>query len=124
MEQSHVTPALVEGFIERWQGVSASELATAQSFVMDLGEDDAEHDESSVSRPTLKPSTQLPWPTTLPEQIKAMADVLSAANSPMDTEAIASHFKAKGRWRERLPMILENLEAIGRKKSINKQYSV
>ena len=81
---------------------------------MDLGQDEAEHDESSASRTTLKPSSQLPWPTTLPEQIKAVADVLSTATSPMDTDAIASHFKAKGRWRERLPMILETLVAIGR----------
>lgn len=27
-----------EAFIQRWQGVSASELATAQSFVIDLCE--------------------------------------------------------------------------------------
>ena len=31
------TPAdPVESFIARWQGVNASELATAQSFVIDL----------------------------------------------------------------------------------------
>ncbi len=30
--------ATAEAFIERWQGVTASELATAQSFVMDLCE--------------------------------------------------------------------------------------
>lgn len=30
--------ALVQAFIQRWQGVTASELATAQSFVLDLCE--------------------------------------------------------------------------------------
>jgi hypothetical protein len=30
------TPAAVQAFINRWQGVSASELATAQSFIIDL----------------------------------------------------------------------------------------
>ena len=29
-------------------------------------------------------------------------------------DAIAAHFKGRGRWRERLPMILETLVAIGR----------
>ena len=32
------TPQTIEDFIQRWQGATASELATAQSFVMDLCE--------------------------------------------------------------------------------------
>lgn len=32
----HATTPSAQAFIERWQGVTASELATAQTFVMDL----------------------------------------------------------------------------------------
>lgn len=55
-----------------------------------------------------------PWPTSLPEQIKAIAEVLSEQKAPADLEAIAARFTARGRWRERLPTILESLEALGR----------
>ena len=38
MEPTNTTDERIETFIQRWQGVSASELATAQSFVIDLCE--------------------------------------------------------------------------------------
>jgi hypothetical protein len=61
-----------------------------------------------------KPLAQQAWPATLPEQIKAVADLLSTAPSALDLDAIAAQFKGRGRWRERLPVILETLVAIGR----------
>lgn len=61
------------------------------------------------------------WLCTLPEQIKAVAAVLSAAPVPLDTEAIAAHFKAKGRWREPLPVILDTLVAIGRVRTVGER---
>jgi hypothetical protein len=54
------------------------------------------------------------WPATLPEQIKLVAGVLSRSAAPQDLDGIAAHFKGRGRWRERLPTILDTLEAIGR----------
>jgi hypothetical protein len=38
MDQSPNLPDSAEKFIQRWDGVTASELATAQSFVIDLCE--------------------------------------------------------------------------------------
>jgi hypothetical protein len=43
--------------------------------------------------------------------------VEEAAPTALDLDAIAAHFKGKGRWRERLPVILETLVAIGRARS-------
>lgn len=57
---------------------------------------------------------KLPWPTTLPEQIKAIAQLLAAQPTPLGVDAIAAHFTSRGRWRERLPTILDTLQALGR----------
>ncbi len=63
-------------------------------------------------------ANQQSWPATLPEQIKAVAKVLSEASAPLNLDAIAAHFNARGRWRDRLPTILDTLEAIGRVRMI------
>lgn len=57
---------------------------------------------------------KLPWPTTLPEQIKAIAQLLAVQPTPVGIDAIAAHFTSRGRWRERLPTIVETLQALGR----------
>jgi hypothetical protein len=90
---------------------------------MDLSNDTTDSDTDTQADPTtgtgqdaarLTVVAQLAWPATLPEQIKAVAQVLSNAATPLDMEAIAAHFKARGRWRDRLPIILETLVALGR----------
>lgn len=55
----------------------------------------------------------------LPDQIKAVADVLAEAGQPMTLDLTAAHFTARGRWRDRLPTILETLEALGRAKRLD-----
>lgn len=55
-----------------------------------------------------------PWPTTMADQVKAVANVLSQAGNAMDLNAIAAQFRGRGRWRERLPSILDTLVAVGR----------
>ena len=65
--------------------------------------------------PTTKVAfVQKPWATGLPEQIKAVADVLTDAGSSLDLEGLAERFSGRGRWRERLPTILDTLVALGR----------
>ena len=54
------------------------------------------------------------WPTSLGEQINAVAKTLQASPLPINTDHIAARFKGKGRWRERLPTILDTLVVIGR----------
>jgi hypothetical protein len=55
-----------------------------------------------------------PWPTGLPEQVKAVADTLASSPVALSLADIEACFTARGRWRERLPTILDTLEALGR----------
>lgn len=55
-----------------------------------------------------------PWPAGLTEQIKAVADVLAQADRSLDLEDIAAHFTARGRWRDRLPTLVDTLVSLGR----------
>jgi hypothetical protein len=77
------------------------------------------NDDITTTHTSTKPATQTAWPSTLPEQIKAVADILSAAPSALDLEAIAAQFKGRGPWRQRLPMILETLVVIGRARRVD-----
>lgn len=43
-----------------------------------------------------------------------MAQVLADAGTSLDLDALAARFNGRGRWRERLPIILDTLEALGR----------
>ena len=60
-----------------------------------------------------------PWPTRLPEQIKAVAELLASSGKPISLVELASRFAARGRWRERLPTILETLQALGRVRRVD-----
>jgi len=57
---------------------------------------------------------QRPWPTGLTEQIKAVAEVMSSAGRSLDLDELAAHFSARGRWRDRLPTLLDTLVVLGR----------
>ncbi len=59
-------------------------------------------------------SPRRPWPSTLAEQVRAVADVLTAALGAMDEGAMAEAFTGRGAWKKRLPGILLTLEALGR----------
>jgi hypothetical protein len=54
------------------------------------------------------------WPAGLPEQMRAVAEVLAASPLALDEERLAAHFSSRGPWKKRLPQILEALEAVGR----------
>ncbi len=58
-------------------------------------------------------STQA-WPGTLPEQVRALAQLLAAAPAAQTLPTIETRFKGKGPWKKGLPRILETLEALGR----------
>jgi hypothetical protein len=101
--QNPATPAQTTVAEQTAMDLDTAETATEES-----------EDKATANSGQTKPSSQQAWPNTLPEQIKAVADVLSTAAAALDMDAIAAHFKGRGRWRERLPMILETLVAIGR----------
>lgn len=55
-----------------------------------------------------------PWPASLPEQVRAVAQALAAAGTALAMPAIEARFKGRGPWKKGLPRILETLEALGR----------
>jgi len=61
-----------------------------------------------------KPGERRPWPATLPAQVKAVAEVLTAARAPLADDAIAACFTGRGAWKKRLPQIIDTLVAVGR----------
>ena len=46
--------------------------------------------------------------------VLAVAEVLAGAGRPLAAADLEARFTARGRWRDRLPVILETLEALGR----------
>ncbi len=69
----------------------------------------------NVPPPAAKTAAILPaWPGTLPEQVRAVAQVLTTATTAMPLAALEASFKGKGPWKKGLPRILETLEALGR----------
>ena len=88
------------------QGVESEAEAASRA------DDEAEADAAAIA-PT--PSATAPaWPGSLPEQVRAVAQLLSASPAPMPLAAIEASFKGKGPWKKGLPRILETLEALGR----------
>ncbi len=61
-----------------------------------------------------EPGERRPWPATLPAQVKAVAEVLTAARAPLADDAIAACFTGRGAWKKRLPQIVDTLVAVGR----------
>lgn len=101
----------------RWLRPSFQQATTpAQQAEIEVEAEEA--DEEPATAPVAAAVARRPWPGALPDQIKSVADVLSGSSQPMSLDTIAGHFTARGRWRERLPTILETLAALGRARKI------
>jgi hypothetical protein len=65
---------------------------------------------------------RLPWPKELPDQVRAVANVLASKRRVFDANGIAACFTGKGSWKKplqkRLPQLLETLEAVGRARKV------
>jgi hypothetical protein len=88
--------------------IPASGLPQAQApeqFEIDTGE--------AIAVAT-RPGARRAWPAVLPEQVKAVAEVLNAAHAPLTDDAIAACFTGRGPWKKRLPQIIDTLVAVGR----------
>ncbi|MCF8179248.1 MAG: hypothetical protein K9J74_12125 [Sulfuritalea sp.] len=95
-----MSPHDVETFIANWQDVTASELATAQSFVIWLCR-----------------LLYLPAPHATPERPAALADALNSA--PQTEQQLAANFTCMGRRKSRLPEIIKAFEALGRARRLD-----
>ena len=76
-------------------------------------QDDLALDSPNQGSPAATGALQ-PWPSTLPEQVRALAQLLAAAPAAQALPAIEARFKGKGPWEKGLPRILETLETLGR----------
>ena len=90
--------------------------ALGEQTALDTGDDAdtaADTDAETDATPrAAKASTA--WPAGLAGQIKAVADALAEAGASLSLPELAVRFNGKGRWRERLPTILDALVALGR----------
>lgn len=50
----------------------------------------------------------------LPEQVRAVAQVLASSPAPLSLSALVVHFKGRGPWKKGLPTLLQTLEALSR----------
>ncbi len=77
--------------------------------------------ENAVETPKTGKSTAQSWPTTLPLQVSATAQLLAnaTATAALSLSEIEASFKGKGPWKKGLPRILETLEALGRARRNN-----
>ena len=72
-----------------------------------------EIEEKSTKKGAKESATQN-WPSTLPDQVRAVAQVLASQPVAMTLTDIEARFKSRGAWKKSLPRILETLEALGR----------
>jgi hypothetical protein len=64
--------------------------------------------------PTASATTTQAWPSTLPEQVKAVAQVLKRSPAALTLAQIEACFSGSGGWKKTLPTLLQTLEALGR----------
>ena len=100
----------------RWLRPDFQKHRNAQVDLSDIvadGEVVGDTDEGiNVSAPN--PIAVRPWPAGLTEQIKAVAEVITQSGRALELDEVAAYFSGRGRWRERLPTLLDTLVALGR----------
>ena len=83
-----------------------------QQAELDTDSTDEGDDAPVASAPTA--SKPIPWPKDTVEQVRAVADLLTASAVPLSLEDIGNRFTARGPWKKRLPQLVEMLVALGR----------
>jgi hypothetical protein len=106
----------------RWLRPEFQARASAEQGAQ-AGLDVAPVDEPGSGEPgaAAAPAAPLPkrlWPSGLPEQIKAVAELLATSPTPLALADLEARFQARGRWRDRLPVILDTLAALGRARPV------
>ena len=98
----------------RWLRPEFQQAGQGEQTALETETDEEGEDEATEVKPAKAAVVQRPWPTGLTEQIKAVAEVLASAGRSLDLEGLAGHFNGRGRWRDRLPTLLDTLVALGR----------
>ncbi|HLE84491.1 MAG TPA: class I SAM-dependent DNA methyltransferase, partial [Thermoanaerobaculia bacterium] len=68
------------------------------------------------------PVPRRPWPKTLTEQVKAVAEALASTPEPVTEAELAARFTARSPWRRRLANILEMLVTLGQARQEGSRY--
>ncbi len=95
------------------QQAAAEPVPTQEAIEMPDGMLDEGAEPETVAAAKANPSRQA-WPAALPEQMRAVADVLAGTAGALAEADLAERFTGRGPWKKRLPQILQTLEALGR----------
>ena len=71
-------------------------------------------DDDLAKRTAVTQATPQVWPTTLPEQVKAVAQMLTSSPAALTLAQIAACFANSAALKRSLPTLLQTLEALGR----------
>lgn len=101
-----------------FQNPAASQTLPNQKLVPPVRQElqaEIELENNAKAAPGKAPSQNTqPWPASLPEQVRALAQVLASHSGALVVAEIETRFKGRGPWKKSLPRILETLEALGR----------
>lgn len=103
----------------RWLRPEFQQAVQGEQVAMEEGADDEVTDDEAKAKSGRGSVAQRSWPAGVTEQIKSVAGVLAAAGHSLDLEGVAEHFSGRGRWRERLPMLLDTLVVLGRARLVS-----
>lgn len=81
---------------------------------IDLPQEKSYQNSSEKTAPKTSAIVTQAWPATLPEQVRAVAQVLAQSPVALSLAALEAHFKGRGPWKKGLPMLLQTPEALGR----------
>ena len=109
-------PSLQQAGIE---GVESSADAAARVVRGDAADADTGGEAEPQTAVAATAAAAQPWPPNLPEQVRAVAQLLEASPAPLPLATIESAFKGKGPWKKGLPRILQTLEALGRAQPVD-----
>ena len=91
--------------------------------IPEQAEIDTERDETNDAQTQHIAAKPLPWPKDAVDQVRAVADVLTASPVPLSVDEIGTRFSARGPWKKRLPQLLDMLVALGRAQENAGRYS-
>jgi hypothetical protein len=91
--------------------------------VPEQAEIDTERDEIDDAKTKRIAAKPLPWPKDAVDQVRAVADALTASPVPLSMDEIGKRFTARGPWKKRLPQLLDMLVALGRAQENAGRYS-
>ena len=63
------------------------------------------------------------WPKDPVAQVRAVAEALAQSPVPLSVDDITARFKARGKWKARVPQLLDMLVAVGRAQVENHRYT-